>query len=48
MVIFREDGISSFDIHGEKILELSGPYTDDLKARLAASRYEKTEEIDRT
>lgn len=47
MVIYRPDGITSYDIFGEKILELSGPYTDDLKARLDVARDEKTEEIDR-
>lgn len=48
LVVYREDGITSWDIYGEKILELSGPYTDDMKALLAGAKYEKTEEIDRT
>lgn len=48
MVIYREDGITSYDICGLVIPELSGPYTDDLKERLEAAKDEKTETIDRT
>lgn len=47
MVIYRPDGITSYDIYGEKILDLSGPYTDELKARLDAVKDERTETIDR-
>lgn len=47
MVIYRPEGITSYDIFGEKIPELTGPYTDELKERLGKAKDEKTEEIDR-
>lgn len=46
LVKFAENEVTAFDIFGEKIPELSGEYTDELKALLAAATDEKTEYVD--
>lgn len=46
LVKFSENEVTAFDIFGEKIPELSGEYTDELKALLDAAKDEKTEYVD--
>lgn len=45
-VKFSENEVTAYDIFGEKIPELSGEYTDELKAALAAATDEKTKFLD--
>lgn len=42
MVMFYPDVVRSFDIHGEEIPSLSGPYTPELKATIEAAADEST------
>lgn len=46
LVRYTEDGVTAYDIFGEVIPELSGPYTDELKEALRAASDERTEHVD--
>lgn len=43
MVVFGKDKVQAYDILGEKIPELCGDYTPELKALIAAASDEKTQ-----
>lgn len=43
LIQYSKDQVKSYDLCGEVIEELSGPYTDDLRARIEAARDERTE-----
>jgi hypothetical protein len=46
LVRYDEDEVTSYDIFGHVIPELSGPYTDELKEALRAASDERTEHVD--